>query len=297
MQPIMTYEEFRDQWQKQHPASLPEKRDAALPYPLWLPVAVLVMFLSAVLLSAVHTIPTVYEAIPVTDVISEVVRRAAAHAAVFVIELSLFIAVYASASGKTTTYTAIEIVSFVGALAANLDSVLSTVSGDLGGVIVGVIVGSTPPLAAALSGAVYVRMHRANARAQQDAAAHYRDDLKQLDAVILTAYRKYEKDMSAKLSERTDKRTDTALLSGGNVRSDTDTDGHGRTSHAAFGHERTPDGLQKALTWFTDNPDKANMSLRDLEPLVGVGRDTLSRARRQWQAAQQPEVHSNGTGA
>jgi len=296
---VLTYDEFRDQWQKQHPASLPQKRNIALPFPSWLPIAVLVMFSSAVLLSAVHTIPTVYDAIPVTDVISEVVRRAAAHAAVFVIELSLFIAVYASASGKTHTYTAIEIVSFVGALAANLDSVLSTVSdSDIGGTIVGVIVGSIPPLAAALSGAVYVRMHRSNTHARQQIDEAYREDLKQLDTIVLTAYRKYEKDMEKLLSARSYRQPDTAYLSASVLSDQTD---NRQTRGAASGYDRTPDGQQKVIEWLSNHPDSVNQPSRTIASLMAadgikVGHDTANKGRNAWVNARavSPTISTNG---
>ena len=61
--------------------------------------------------------------------------------------------------------------------------------------------------------------------------------------------------------------------------------------HVAYG--------ERPAEWFDANPDKANSSLRELEPLVGVGRDTLSRARRQWiqmRAGQTEGFSSNGTG-
>lgn len=288
----LTYEDFREQWKSRHPASVPQKVDIVLPYPQWLPGAVLVMFLSAVLLSAVHTIPTMYDAIPVSDVIGEVVRRAAAHAAVFVIELSLFIAVYASASGKALTYTIIECVAFVGALAANLHSVLSTVeNGDIGGVIVGVIVGSLPPLVAALSGAVYVRMHRANSRARYEADSAYREDMKVLDSVILTAYKKYEKEASALvLSAQTDSRQ-TARLSSSVLSDQTD---NRQTLPAASGYERTPDGQRRVIDFLTEYPDAAQMPSRHLaariEEVTGVriGHDTANKGRNAW--AQQREA-------
>lgn len=68
-------------------------------------------------------------------------------------------------------------------------------------------------------------------------------------------------------------------------------------------HTRTADGLNKALEWFTANPEQAGRSVRDLEREIGVGRDTISRARRQWQtqqqqaaynAARQPVIATNG---
>lgn len=271
-----TYEEFREQWMKQHPASVPAEPKPVLPHPRWLPAAVMLMFIGAVVLSAVHTIPTMYDAIPVNDVISDLTRRLAAHASVIVVELSLFVSVYASAGHRSWSYYVIQAVAFVGALAANLYSVShSFLAGNAGGTVTGVIIGTLPPLVALLSGEVFVRMHQANAKAIQEAITRYQEAMKVLDAVINSAFSKAIKQTSAKVSERTD---------------------NGRTSHAAFGHTRTPDGLQKAIDWFTDNPDKVNWSLRDLEAPTGLGRDTLSRARRQWLAAQQPDMIANGNG-
>lgn len=288
---MLSYDEFRQQYEKQHPASVPvPPQIVRSEYPRWLRGVVLLMFICAALLSGVHTVPTVYAGIEDGGVVAPLVRALVALSSFVAVELAIFVAAYARLKANGWLVGAMLVVTFSIALVSNIQSVLKALgaNGDLGVTAVGVVLGIGAPLIALMSGEMFVHMHGASTKADTEADATYREERRAFDTVVLTAYRKYEKELSAKaLSERTDKRTDTELLSAENVRSDTD----GRTSHAAFGHARTPDGLQKALDWFNAHPDAAGTPLRELEPLVGVGRDTLSRARRQWQKTQ-----SNGTG-
>lgn len=300
---MLNYESYREQYEKQHPASVPVPPAVVRSeYPRWLRGVVLLMFVCAALLSGVHTVPTVYAGIEGGGVVAPLVRALVSLSSFVAVELAIFVAAYARLKANGWLVGAMLVVTFSIALVSNIQSVLKALgaNGELGVTVVGVVLGIGAPLIALMSGEMFVHMHSASTKADSEAEARYREERKAFDAVVLTSYRKYEKDMSAKaLSERTDNRTDTGLLSAGFVRSDTDTDGHGQPSRAAFGHTRTTDGLQKALDWFDANPDKVNGSLRDLEPLVGVGRDTLSRARRQWlqMRAGQPTVSTNGNGA
>lgn len=163
----MDFQEFRNWYISTHPSSVPVKKVAMLPYPMFLPWLVLIMFIGAVVLSSVHTIPVMYQAIP-TDrsVISDEIARIAAHFSVIVIELSLFVSVYSAASAASTgadrskAYYVIQAVAFIGAMAANLYSVShSSLAENLGGAVTGVVVGTLPPLVALLTGEVYVKMH------------------------------------------------------------------------------------------------------------------------------------------
>jgi len=77
----MDYAEFRKQYQERYPASVPVLEPAMREYPRWLSWIVLVMFISAALLSGVHTVPTVRRGIETDDLISARVRDAASMSA------------------------------------------------------------------------------------------------------------------------------------------------------------------------------------------------------------------------
>lgn len=298
----MTYEEFRDQWLKQHPSSVPHKQDIVSEYPNWVKLIVGAMFFASAVISGVHTAPTVRLAIE--DSVAPLMADFAAAMSFVAVELALFVSAYLRHKNRGLAIV-ILITTMIVAVAANVVSVskamtdrLNSVGGtdSTGAGAVAIILGVAIPVITLAAGEMFVHITSAGREERLAAERQYREDLKSIDAVILSAYRKYEKEVSAKaLSERTDRRTDTSMLSDGFVRSDAD----GQASRAAFGHTRTSDGLQKAIEWFEANPDKANSSLRDLEPLVGVGRDTLSRARRQWiqmRTGQTEGFSTNGTG-
>lgn len=295
---MLSYEEFRDQWLKQHPSSVPHKQEIVSEYPNWVKVIVGAMFFASAVISGVHTAPTVR--IAIEDSVAPLMADFAAAMSFVAVELALFVSAYLRHKNKGLAII-ILITTMIVAVAANVVSVSKAMTDRLnvsgtdstGAGTVAVILGVAIPVITLAAGEMFVHITSAGREERLAAERQYREDLKQIDAVILSAYRKYEKEVSAKvLSERTDRRTDSSSMS---VRSDTD----GQTSRAAFGHTRTADGLQKAIEWFEANPDKANSSLRELEPLVGVGRDTLSRARRQWiqmRAGQTEGFSSNGTG-
>jgi hypothetical protein len=53
--------------------------------------------------------------------------------------------------------------------------------------------------------------------------------------------------------------------------------------------------VQKALTWLTENPDAARLSVREIASLSGINRDAVSRARRQLTASAPENGNHNGT--
>ena len=72
------YLQFREEYERQHPASVPRHTPAIIgEYPGWVHYIVLAMFVSAAILSGVHTVPTVYDTIE-SGKVSEIVRQVAA---------------------------------------------------------------------------------------------------------------------------------------------------------------------------------------------------------------------------
>lgn len=304
---MLSYEEFRSQYEKQHPASVPvAPKEVRSEYPRWLRGVVLAMFICAAMLSGVHTVPTVYAGIEDDGVVAPIVRAGVALASFVAVELAIFVAAYARLKASGKLVTAMLIVTFSIALVSNIQSVLKALgaNGEIGVTIVGVVLGVGAPLIALMSGEMFVHMHSASTKADTEAEAVYRDERKQFDATVLSAYRKYEKDMNSRvLSAQTDKRTDTQdtpRLTGSDLSDQTP---DRQTRPASSGYDRTPDGQRKVMEWLDIHPDDVRKPSRDIADLmaaagVRVGHDTANKGRNAWVAARagQTETHSNGTG-
>lgn len=300
---MLSYEEFREQFEKQHPASVPVPVAAVRSeYPRWLRGVVLLMFICAALLSGVHTVPTVYAGIE-EDVVAPLVRAIVSLSSFVAVELAIFVAAYARLKANGWLVFSMLVVTFGIALVSNIQSVLKALgaNGALGLTVVGVALGIGAPLIALMSGEMFVHMHSASTRADTEADARYREERKAFDTIVLSAYRKYEKDASARvLSAQTDN-PQTARLSAP-VLSDQTADR--QTRPAASGYDRTPDGQRRVIEFLNANPDDAKLPSRQLaariEEITGVsiGHDTANKGRNAWVQLRsvQIETHSNGTG-
>lgn len=285
---ILNYEEFREQFEKQHPASVPiPPTEVRSEYPRWLRGVVLLMFICAALLSGVHTVPTVYAGIEDGGVVAPLVRAIVALSSFVAVELAIFVAAYARLKANGWLVFSMLVVTFSIALVSNIQSVLKALgaNGELGLTVVGVALGIGAPLIALMSGEMFVHMHSASTRADADAALRYREERKLFDTVVLSAYRKYEKDASVRvLSAQTDSRQ-TAQLSASVL---SDQTGNRQTLPAASGYERTPDGQRRVIDFLTEFPDAAQMPSRQLaariEEVTGVriGHDTANKGRNAW---------------
>lgn len=313
---MKTYNEFRSEYEEQHPSSVPQREIVVSPYPRWLVWVVLAMFVASVLLSGVHTVPTVYDTIPTPDTLfSEDIRKAAAYSSIVIIELGLFVSVYASLSSKSMVPRIIQIVAFVAAIAANLYSVLKTLgetnaataNPDAGTVAVGIVVGFVAPLVALLSGEMYIKMHSADRRGKLDADTRYREARQVFDAQVLDAYDAYriewqrvedarlaaEADQRRKDEERerraTARRTSASTTrSSASVRTDrvadadTDTSADGRADTAGGrghatgqGYSKNMDARDQMRAHLQTNKHLRSKSARWLAENVGIGGKTV----------------------
>lgn len=300
---MLSYEEFREQYEKQHPASVPvAPAEIRSEYPRWLRGVVLLMFICAALLSGVHTVPTVYAGIEADGVVAPLVRAVVSLSSFVAVELAIFVAAYARLKANGWLVFFMLVVTFGIALVSNIQSVLKALgaNGALGLTVVGVALGIGAPLIALMSGEMFVHMHSASTKADTDAAGRYREERKMFDTVVLSAYRKYEKEASAHiLSARTDS-GQTPQLSASVLSEQTE---DRQTRPAASGYNRTADGQQRVIDHLNEYPDDAQLPSRDIASRIHeisgkpIGHDTANKGRNAWVAARaQVEVHSNGTG-
>lgn len=276
---IMDYAEFRKQYQERYPASVPVLEPAMREYPRWLSWIVLVMFISAALLSGVHTVPTVRRGIETDDLISAPVRDVVSLSAFVAIELGIFVSAYLMVAGggrdKWLAWLMLFLAATV-AIVANLYSVSRALmsGGEAGVTLVGVIIGICLPTIALASGKMYVSMHRADTSAEQRVRRAYREACLTFDVQVSEAYEAYERKL--------DRRTQRELLS-----ERTEADGqNGQTGQASgYGYERTADARTRVQSHLAENPDDASMSVRQLADILGVGKSTVADALRDMRAA------------
>lgn len=305
----MGYEEFRQQYEQQHPASVPVKpQRVGSEYPGWLRGVVLLMFASAALVSGAHTVPTVYAGIESAHV-ADWVRQIVALAAFVAIDIAVFVATYARLRGNRRTVTAMLVVVFAVALISNVNSVLrafgdvtvitqgAAQAPDLWTTVVGIILGIGAPLIALLAGEMFVHMHTAASEANAQAEAVYRDECKAFDAVVLREYRKAGVSQSEHGVSDT-RQADRQALPASEVSVRPDTDSL-QTRQTAYGYQTTSDGQQTVIRWLNEHPEDAKLGSRPLGKRIGVSHDTANKGRQEWQRQQQlaPSVSTNGNGA
>lgn len=200
---IKDFEQFEDDWLRQHRSSIPTHR-IALEYPPLLTWAVLAMFLCAALLSGVHTAPTAYQTIEASKV-SELVRQAAALATFGFVELGILVSSYLLFKRSSNEWFALGVLiicSFI-AMAANLYSVSKALQADdFGSVVVGVSIGIGAPLIAALTGKVFVNLHQSNANAERRANDLYEQAMQKLEEDVRSDFQQYLSDEEERQRER-----------------------------------------------------------------------------------------------
>lgn len=270
----MEYAEFRKRYEERYPASVPVMEQLVREYPRWLKWIVLIMFLSAALLSGVHTVPTVRKGIEMDDLISAQVRDAVSLSAFVAIELGIFVSAYLMATGggrdKWLAWFMLALAATV-AIVANLYSVSRALAsgGELGVTIVGVILGICLPTIALASGKMYVNMHRSEMVSVQRVRRAYREACQMFDEQVSDAYEQYQR--------RLDRREQRGQVSA-SVRSDGQSDSNGQSS--GYGYMRTADARTRVLDYLAVNPQDAGLSVRELAGRLGVGKSTVADALR-----------------
>lgn len=198
---MMEYNEFRQQYEDQHPASVPRMEVEMNEYPPWVRPAVLLTFVCAALVSGVHTVPTVWKSIEVGTIITEVIRNVISVASLVAVEMAILLSAYLMAKGVRLAYFVTFIASSV-AVMANLYSVVTAfnTSDDKGALAVAVVLGIGAPLIALFTGKMFVDIHRADRI--QDARAHklFREASVAWDKEVGAAFKKYQKEHAGEIS-------------------------------------------------------------------------------------------------
>lgn len=245
----MEYEAFREDYIKRHPASVPVLQFSDVgEYPRWVRWIVFAMFLSAAILSGVHTVPTVYDTIQ-ADKVNEVVRQLAALLSFIAVETSTLLASYMLFKKWSWLVAAVLGIAITVATVANLYSVSKAlVAQETGIQIVAATLGLGMPFMAILAGKLYVNLHNADRREAYNAHQQYAQDCIAFDAKIQAAWTRAR---------------------GGQVLSDVKANSLNIKFNGHRSIKRASPGLDRVAAWLNDHPEQINMPVRELAELIG----------------------------
>lgn len=189
----MDYEDFRKQYEVQHPASIPRFEEELSIYPNWLEKVVGFMFFCASLLSGVHTVPAVRDGMT-TDFWPQPFIDGVSMLSFVAIELVFFVAAYALMRKRQWHVMITLGIAFIVAMVANLKENISAYqAGDPGTITVAVVLGIGAPLIAFMAGKMFVDIHRARRSVGTEARRSYEEALKAWDTTINREWSKYQK--------------------------------------------------------------------------------------------------------
>lgn len=199
----LSYEEFRTQYEKQHPASIPQIEYEVHEYQAWVRWAVFFTFVCAAMVSGIHTVPTVWQSIEVNEIVTEAMRTVVAYASLFAIELAILLSAYLMAKGVKLAYFVMVIASLVAVL-ANLYSVgrAFDTGGESFALVVSVALGIGAPMIALFSGKMFVDIHRADRIQDAKAKRTYKEACIAWDSEIEKAWKGHQKGLEKRENSR-----------------------------------------------------------------------------------------------
>lgn len=282
---LLSFEDFRQDWILKHPASIPVEQVDDSPYPRWLKTATLLMFLSAAMLSAVHTIPVIFETIPNNDVVSIETRTIAANASIAAFELGILLSAFLMIvkSSERLAWVLLGMM-FVGTVVANIVSISKAGDGTLGASIVTLIFGGGVPIIALAAGKLFVNIHNSERIGKKRGREEHREALKQLDTTINQAYSKYAKEVQKVVHSMNSVNERPAPFI--------------RATNSSNGYSKLMNSRQIISEFFRQHPDYKNMTLDELNAAIEretgtrVGRTSIHNVRKEWE--EQRSVNGNG---
>jgi hypothetical protein len=270
----MDYHEFRNQYEAQHPASVPVLRYELAAFPAWVRWAVMAMFMAAAVISGVHTVPTVYQTIE-SGKVAPLVHDIAALSSFIAVELAILLSAYLLKRNRGLGWLLLITTSFVAGI-ANLQSSLTAMSGkqaDAWTQIVAVSVGLAAPLIVLASGKLLVDIFNGERTVNARADERYHEECKKFDAEVLAAFEKFSRSKKASVQlpavpagVQPSMLPASAMLSAADMR----THGHGH------GYARATDARERVRTYLREHPDAIRLSSRELAEQLGVGKTIVA---------------------
>lgn len=287
---MMSHEEYREDWLKKHPASIPTEEIEDSPYPVWARILVFAGFITSALVSGVHTMTVVYNSVSLSPMVDEMLRQWTARGAFVTYELGLFLAAFLMVVQATKRLAQlISTIIFATLIAVNLYSVLQVYGFDLEHDIAGAMVTamfSLVPVIAYGCGKLYVNIGAAERALKRKAKERLRDDNIKLDAAINQGYSKYVKDF-----EKTVHKANS--LNSLNERPQA----QNYSLNSANGYTKQMNSREIISEFFKQHPEFRNMTLDQLNDAIAeetgirVGRTSIHNVRKEWLG-----VAANGNG-
>lgn len=256
------FDEYKYDWLKKHPNSVPTEEMEDSPYPGWVKILVLVGFVLAALLSGVHTMMVVYDGIKVSALVDETMRQWVSRGSFVVYEICMFAAAYLMAvvSTKLLARVAAAII-FTTLIATNLYSVNQIYGFDFQnnafGSFVTALFSLVPILAYSLS-KLYINIGSAERLLKRKAKDAYKEAMQKMDATIL---KDFKKDSKASNPPSKDRLLDDQPEPPKSV--------------------KLPDASQRVIDYLRDNPaDIDGLSSARLASKLGVSKATANNAQR-----------------
>lgn len=302
---ILDYEPFRAKYAKEHPSSVPRKPHVALT-PRWLKLVILFVFFAAAMVSGAHTVTAVARTIAVKEgtlISLEWHRQIISLLGFAMVELVMFVSAYMlilHPDNKRLLY-ALLIISLSVAIAGNLDSTFEALSTSANmnalTIFVGLAVGIGAPLTTLLTGELFSRIKVQDDKLTSEALKVFRDELKQFDANVLSAFNKYSREQNERTAneQREQKALHSAhsfaLHSGTSERTNEyiPANRSERATNAANGYTKNMSAKELAAAYIrsarVSNPSVMTMTTDDLHALVvgngyRVGRTAVHEARK-----------------
>lgn len=276
---------FRVYYEEQHPNALPSIElfkpryvghkpvesdyKPSLSYPKHLQKIVFLMFVCAALLSGVHTIPTVYEGIQVTPIITETIRTIASISSFVAIELSLLISAYMLVT-KSKVAVGVLIVGFLVAMISNIYSVSKAMgSQDVFVIIVSLIIGVGMPIIALLAGKMLINMTESEKGAQLEAYNRFKSELEAYEQRAMTALSTSQEQYRNALIKFDDEVLQAYMTY--KRRSSTRVRVSKEQGASLPAPKRTSTGSKRdiVLAFLQENPNAINSTVREIEALLG----------------------------
>lgn len=284
-----TYQEFRDEYEEHHRASVPKEEIYIGEYARWVTWVVGAMFVTAAFFSGVHTVPIAYDAIDSTKVV-EWLRQLAGMSAFVFVEAGVLLSAYLLVKRFSWVMLAILLITISVAMGANLYSVskaLQSAVNDNFTKVITVFFGLVAPLMAALSGGVYVWLHSSERNAHARMKQRYKEEMIEWEKVIEREFKKTQRG-----NGRESVRPQASALSATDGRTGEIADNSGHAT--GQGYTKRTDAREVVRAFLEANPDGITGNVRQIAEQLNVGKTTVSDVQREMR--ERTELSTNGHG-
>jgi hypothetical protein len=288
---VQTYQEFRNQYELEHPASVPTMEVYIGEYAPWVTWAVGAMFVTAAFFSGVHTVPVAHEAIDAGKV-AEWLRQLGGISAFLFIEMGILTSAYFLVKKFSIVKLVILLIAGIVAMGANLYSVEQAFASntvDTFTKVITLLFGLVAPLMAGLSGGVFVELHQSDRTADARSQNKFRQQQIEWDNEIQREWKKvqrtggqvsYRPRLSDAMSAHRppDNRTDS-LADGHTGQADEIAD---RRHATGQGYTKKPDARQVVRDYLATNPAQVTGNVRQIAEALNVGKSTVSEVQQEF---------------